>query len=215
MNRKGFFVSLTALIILLILISLVLLDQTAGKERADTTWDESRKELVSELVFDLEKSMIPTTITTTVKDALVSVTTGTTSINPLRIELNDGLYNLAQDIQLVFTLPIETLDITATNLDITQTGPYHLLVTATVQYGLKSQNDIWSNIVQYKLPISVYGMTHPDYLTNGTITPEFWRKKGNLCVISMIGKTCDPTHGICPRNDIVCDLDTVPPALTP
>jgi len=210
MNKKGFFVSLTSLLILIVLISLVLVDQTLSRERAEGEWDETRKELVSELVFDLENAMIPNAISSSVKKYLVSESHNTNSIDidNIIINLNNNFLMLNNDIQSIFTIPLETPTITVNSLDITQFDAYTLLVTTNIYYEVKSEGDSWSNTVEYEnLPISVIGMIHPAYPDNGAITPDFWKVWGDECVVAILGQSCHLNHGICPIKDLVCDTE--------
>jgi hypothetical protein len=207
MNRKGFFVSLTSLIVLIVLIGLVLTNQSLIRERAESRFDDTRKELVSELVFDLESSMIPGVISKSVKNTLVSNSPGETTISQLESKINGNLTSLTDNIHLVFTIPLDNIDIHARFIGIEQVDHYELEIRVEVDYEVVAAGNTWTNRnIEYILPISVKGIIHPAYPDNGAITPEFWDDEWGTCVLQglVTGATCDPTHRICPVKDLDC-----------
>ena len=206
MNRKGFFVSLTALIILIILVGLVVYDQSIARERSDITWEESRKELVSELVFDLEKSMIPTVIGKSVKNTLIELSPNPITLEQVQDRLSDDLSTLNDNIQQFFTIPIN-IDFDSIVISFAQVDPWIIDVTVELSYNLTSEHDYWYNIVEYDIPIGVHGIIHPNatYSPAGQIVMDFWKEwEGGDCVGQIVGLTCNNAINICPLLDLNC-----------
>ena len=211
MNRKGFFVSLVALLILMVLIGLVVFDQNVSRHRADQNWDESRKELVSELVYDIENSMIPSVVQGSIKNTLVMQSPTPTPLGNIINDIATNINAISDSISSYFTIPV-SITTSIESLELSQTSPFEISYNVIIEYTVNSQGDLWQNNIPVDGTISVIGITHPfpEYHSAGPIAIEFWKVKGDHCIIEIIqGMTCAESHGICPLLLPECDLDII------
>ena len=205
MNRKAVFVSLTAaLVLVVIVIAIVLRSHESALERAQGS-EYARNKYVADYVKDIENIYLPALILTSEKYALRGISeeigapmpnlaeeltsaVNTGSISSGAVMSNQHTLPYLMDVTFsTVTAPVEFDSFTFEVTGLEQTNPWTITVNSRVAFGLKLEGITWSNVIDYSTDITVIGLY--DYSLPGRVTDKWQEDAASNCVLRLLDST--------------------------
>jgi len=220
MNKKGIFVSLTAALILGVIVFMIVLQGQESAQRSELNVQYSKHKYAADYIEDVEEVYLPALIAISEKYAMYGISDYINSTGPIA-----GLsFNITQTVLTGkidsyvrvmpdrYTLPYlrdQTFDTVFSPIEFEYfyfnvTGIGHrdnvtLRINSTVNMSVKSEYVKWRNVINYSTDISVNALVHP--VEELRITNKWVVNDTKPCYI----QTLDPsvacsalTYGLCP-----------------
>jgi hypothetical protein len=229
MNRRGIFVTLTACLILLILVVLLIVNSERKSRASDVEAQYLKHKAIADYGKDIETFYLPPLIAQAEKHAFlgisqrVSTTGSTVSIeSALEEVVNTGklagvmvssitLTDLVNQTSDTLIVPLEIDNFQYEVTSIRHLNATHMLITSRVQYDLDATSSVWHDVSEIKLSydrsyqsiITVYGLHHPVY--SSRVITRIWPVSATDCVLKALDPSvdCDGAPGLCPLGSCV------------
>ena len=229
-DRRAFYVSFTALIILFITLSFIISQQSVAQKRAQYEQQFSQNLLLINYIQDLEHSYFPSRIALAEKEALANITkleeqnswtfnqqqletavsTGKFRSSYTVVNRNDTVNKIQDYSYSVLNVPLKFTDFNFQINSISQVDDFHVAIKSTLHYKIEAGNVTWENTLPYTTVLSVTGLTYPKYSDYGPIVQGFWLVNAtavNQCYLHQVmsgnaAVLCNGYHDICPASDI-------------
>ena len=213
MNRKGVFISLTAILILAALGVTAVLEQAHERAQHDIEAQFLEYKLAAEYVRALEDSIIESRLHIASKSALASAAHDHEVLSDTRLATlirtgQDGslsipeshtLTGLEGDVRLLPHLRVTIDEIHIDSVRLAQVDPWTIEVRASVWYRVRGNDAVWENRGDYRTHLLVSGLTHPG-ADDRRIVREFWMEDGDdPCYLSFVydDAQCNGIVGLC------------------
>lgn len=222
MNRKGVFFTLTAVLILGMIVFFLSLSQKEEKRAGEVTVQFQKQQTLADYVVDIEKHYLPQLIETSEKMALQELTVyvdshgtlpdlrenlstvvaGNNSLLPLHLRLPV----MVNDTFNTITSPVRFRKFAYQTTSIDQIDEWNLRVSSRVRFTIESLGNVndgvanftWSNELTYTHDISIYGLEDPTY--HDPITNKWITDPSRQCYAHYIDSSiaCASILGLCP-----------------
>ena len=227
MNKRAFFVSASALVILLIVILMFAFRGEEALQRSKLDSEYRSHKFIADYVTDMEDIYLPSLISVSQKFAFKNISEEVASFGPgKRINTLDdvkdvimtGNYKGTPVMPIGYTLSslindsmgsiqsdmvLHTFDFTVDG--IYQDDSWSICMNSTVHFKIVSGDINWSNNKPYSTCMSVNGLMHPNSppgLIDKNINKFFWEVNSSAphCFLASIynGYACGTVEGICP-----------------
>jgi hypothetical protein len=225
MNRKAVFFTLTAVLIIGMIVFFLSLSQKEEKRAGEVTVQFQKQQTLADYVVNIEKHYLPQLIETSEKMALQELTKYVDSHSATLPDLRENLSTVVAGnnslLPAQLTLPVMVNDTFNTitspvrfrrfayqTTGIDQIDEWNLRVSSRVRFTIESLGNIndgvanftWSNELTYTHDISIYGLEDPTYhdpITNKWITDSSRQCYSYYIDTSM---TCGSILGLCPLS---------------
>jgi len=215
MNRKGFFYSLSAVLLVIVLSMLLRFDVDESKMKDDVTAQEIKLETVNEYVRDFRVYYLDNLLAVSSKYALSAISSYVDTNGPLpdvraAVEglVTTGSYGaivispdvtvpaLTNTSQSALTVKVATNVLDISLNEITQPNPWTIRLAYTVTFEFGGLDSKWSDKLDKEVFVTVYGFQDPQYKRR--INEMFWKASPSVpCFLQRLGGGCS-VDGICP-----------------